>query len=123
MNKYSKLNLKNVVVEVLETDLDLESVEAQRGGIWVEYTSNATEGNLLKVYNPDYDIFCEPKPIDINGISCNSWTLDAKTGKYFPPLEIPGIPTKEQDDNGLGWYWDEALYQSDNNSGWILSNK
>jgi hypothetical protein len=123
MNKYSKLNLKNIVVEVFETDLDLESVEAQRGGIWINYYSNGTEGQIWKIYNTEYDIFCEPKPIDINGISCNSWSLNTSTGNYVPPIEMPATQTKKQDDNGLNWYWDETLYQSDNTCGWILSAK
>jgi hypothetical protein len=123
MNKYSKLNLRNIVVEVFNTEESIETVEAQRGGIWAEYFANNTEGSLGKLYNPEYDIFCDPRPIDINGLPCNSWNLDTTSGKYLPPVESPGATTKRQDDKGLCWYWDEKLHESDKTSGWILTSK
>lgn len=121
MAKYSKLNLKNIVIDTLEINEDLEFVEANRGGIWIEYEQNGTYGTYGKKYSPEYDKFIEAeKPTDIHGVKCESWTLNTITGMYEPPVEHPSILTQEKDDNGISWYWNEEIYQTDNSKGWEL---
>jgi len=43
-----------------------------------------------------------------------SWTLDSNFD-WQPPIPYP------DDQDTLGYYWDENLYQSDNTQGWIAS--
>jgi len=122
MAKFSKLNLKYIVVQVLVSEETLETIESQNGGLWVEYDQNGTYGDVNNRYNAEYDIFVEPQPKDMNGLSCCSWEINKKTGKYDPPIAYPINYEKENDDAGLIWMWDESLYQSDNTKGWILKS-
>ena len=112
MAKFSKVNLRNKVVMVDEFD-HIEQAEHMHGGNWIEYQLQSSKGIVGSTYDPTLDIFKEPLPTDVYGKPCNSWTLDNSTGKYVPPKTKPTI-TKEEDDKGQNYYWDEL------NNEWIL---
>ena len=61
-------------------------------------------------YDSTHDIFYPPRPIDQDGDSCASWTLNTTTGVWSAPISRPTYQH----------LWDESLYQSDNTKGWIL---
>jgi hypothetical protein len=66
-------------------------------------------------------IFWPPKPFA-------SWTKDITTASWKSPLgNSPALTQEEQNQNATGTHewvynWDENLYNSDNNSGWVLTN-
>ena len=61
-------------------------------------------------YDSTHDIFYPPRPIDQDGDSCASWTLNTTTGVWSAPISKPTYQH----------LWDESLYQSDNTKGWVL---
>ena len=61
-------------------------------------------------YDSTNDIFYPPRPIDKDGDSCASWTLNTTTGVWSAPISKPTYQH----------LWDESLYQSDNTKGWVL---
>ena len=71
-------------------------------------------------YSSEHDIFYEPRPTDMDGDTCNSWTLNTTTGKWQPPIEQPTTLTDEQLEAFIYYKWDESAYQADNTTGWIL---
>ena len=121
MNTFSKVNLQNQVVMVNEFD-QIGEAEFMYGGNWVDYYLSGSMGIVGSIYDPTLNIFKEPVPTDVVGAACTSWTLNTTTGKYTPPIARPGITTA-QDDAGLNYYWKEADYQADNNTGWALTTK
>ena len=121
MNTFSKINLRNVVIMVDEFD-QIGQAEFQHGGIWEEYHLGDTTGDVGKLYNPTHHIYTETPPVDIVGVACSSWTLNTTTGIYTSPISHTGL-TSTQDDSGLNYYWKEADYQADNNTGWGLTTK
>lgn len=50
----------------------------------------------------------------------DSWTIIEETGDWVSPLGYTPFLSEEDSSNGLGYYWDEELYQSDNTKGWVL---
>ena len=125
MAKYSKINLKGVVVEILETDpLSEVEVLSPHGGQWVDYQLGSTVGRVARVYDRDNNIFREQHPVDINGVASTSWTLNTTTGVYSPPITQPGITTI-QDADGKQYMWNEAAYQADTGNpktvGWAIT--
>tara|TARA_R100000152_G_C6681228_1_gene115043 strand:+ start:189 stop:629 length:441 start_codon:yes stop_codon:yes gene_type:complete len=65
-------------------------------------------------YSSTHDIFYEPRPIDKDGDSCTSWTLNTTTGMYEAPITQPTGSV------GKYYVWDESAYQADNSTGWFL---
>lgn len=63
------------------------------------------------VYDPTLDAFILKRPIDDDGDSCTSWTLNTTTGLWGPPLDDP--------DDGKIYKWDESVHQADNSLGWV----
>jgi len=61
------------------------------------------------VYDVTNDVFYNPnRPLDMNGLVCNSWTMGPSTWIWQPPTPQPK-PTK------IGYYaWNEATQQ------WVL---
>ena len=58
-------------------------------------------------YDTSNDVFIEAKPYD-------SWTLNNSTWKWEAPLAYP-------EDGGDTCTWDEAAYQEDNSTGWVVA--
>ena len=123
MKRYSRVNLRNIVVGIASANTEIE-IESQQGGMWTEYYKGATQGDYYMVYNPTYDIWQEPEPKDVLGVACSSWTLNTTTGKYIPPITQPAL-TLANDNDGLMYMWNEAAYQADSGDpktvGWALT--
>ena len=123
MKRYSRVNLRNIVVGIASANTEIE-IESQQGGMWTEYNKGATTGDYYKVYNPTYDIWQEPEPKDVLGVPCSSWTLNTTSGRYIPPITQPTL-TLADDNNGLMYMWNEAAYQADSGDpktvGWALT--
>jgi len=71
----------------------------------------ALRGNYAKIgdtYDKVNDVFYSQKPVDINGLVCNSWTLSNSTWLWTPPTPAPK-------DNGLSG-WDESKQQ------WVITS-
>ena len=64
-------------------------------------------------YDKTLDGFIEPRPVDKDGESCASWTLNNSKGCYQPPITRPAEPGSTK------YVWDESAYQGDNTKGWV----
>ena len=53
------------------------------------------------VYDSVNDVFHAPRPLDINGNPCDSWTISAPTWLWVSPVAEP-------DDNEHVYLWNEA---------------
>lgn len=72
-------------------------------------------------YNEMGDFFYPPRPTDMNGVECSSWSLDEEIGRWVPPIEDPQPTYSLANRDSLSHYeWDEAAYQADNTQGWTL---
>ena len=65
----------------------------------------------ITVYDPTLDAFIYKRPVDHDGDSCASFTINTTTGDWDPPLDRP--------DDGKMYKWDESVYQADNSEGWV----
>jgi hypothetical protein len=52
------------------------------------------------IYNEEDDFFHKPRPLDRNGLLCNSWNLSRLIYDWKPPVAYPNI------ENTI-FYWDE----------------
>jgi hypothetical protein len=68
-------------------------------------------------YNSEHDIFHPEKPE-----GCDSWTLNTTTGMWDSPIPQPEL-TEEQKEAFSYYIWDEAAYQADNTSGWVVETQ
>jgi len=59
-------------------------------------------------YDPDNDVFLEPKPYA-------SWIINSDTWTWKAPLDLPA------DSDEVSYTWDEDAYQEDNTTGWITN--
>jgi hypothetical protein len=69
-------------------------------------------GNYARVgdtYDAINDVFYAPKPIDKNGIVCNSWTLSNKTWDWIPPKPEPKQIDGTINSTYTMYAWDEKL--------------
>tara|TARA_B100002019_G_C20970169_1_gene450690 strand:+ start:166 stop:633 length:468 start_codon:yes stop_codon:yes gene_type:complete len=154
MAHYAKLGLDNIVTAVIVVDnsdcMDSEGVESEDVGIahlikdhghefWKKCSYNTSEGvhrfggtpfranypGKGWYYNSELDIFHQARPVDRDGVSCASWTLNATTGMWDAPITQPEI-TAEQVGQGKCYRWDETDYQADaadpKTVGWFLSD-
>ena len=64
-------------------------------------------------YSEDLDAFIPPKPYD-------SWVLTASANWVSPLGEAPASRTVDQITNNQSYVWDEATYQADNTTGWVI---
>ena len=75
-------------------------------------------------YDSTNNIFHQPRPLDKDGASCASWTLNTSTGRYDPPIAQPAL-SRAEEESGKIWKWDESVYQGATGSpktlGWILT--
>tara|TARA_B100000287_G_scaffold353993_1_gene343997 strand:+ start:80 stop:493 length:414 start_codon:yes stop_codon:yes gene_type:complete len=134
MAHFAELNGSNIVQRVIVIDnndiLDASGNESEALGIaicqkhcgattvWKQCSYN---GSMRKtypgpgsVYDAANDLFRTPQPVDPDGDTCNSWTLNTSTGAWDPPIAQP---------TDKAYYWDESVYQADSGSpktlGWI----
>jgi hypothetical protein len=73
------------------------------------------------IWDPENEIFLSPKP-------GSEWTKDVANAKWVSPLgEAPALTAEQQAQNEAdthSWHyeWDEAAYQADNTTGWVLTD-
>jgi hypothetical protein len=133
MSHYAKV-LNGKVIEVIVAEISffdnfidsspgdwIQTSYNTRGGIhyapnsWEPDDGEPLRGNYAGIgytYDSVNDVFYPPRPLDKNGLSCNSWTIGAPTWLWEPPISIPS-------DAGTGeppkiYAWDEP------SKNWIL---
>jgi len=152
MAHFAKISEENIVLQVLTLDnndmLNEAGVATESVGqaylethnnwpshLWIQ-TSYNTENNQHKLggtpfrgnyagvghtWDSSNEIFWSPKQYD-------SWTKDIASASWKSPLGNPPDLTSEQQNqnNALShtwtYIWDESAYQSDNTTGWVLTN-
>lgn len=113
--------VNGIVVDVIKAEPEFfETFVDSSPGRWIQ-TSFNTKGNVhyspttglpdggvpLRanyagigfVYNHEHDVFHEPRPVDMNGVECKSWTLSQETWLWVPPIPRP---------EGAQYWWDEV---------------
>ena len=68
-------------------------------------------------YNSEHDIFHPAKPE-----GRDSWTLNTTTGMWDAPIAQPELTEAEIEATSY-YEWDEAAYQADNTTGWVLQTR
>ena len=89
------------------------------------YNQDGTEGDQSKklrgnyagigyTFDEDNNIFWPKSP-------AASWTKNTSTAQWDPPITRPSVETYTEGEEEIGYIieWDETLYQSDNNKGWV----
>ena len=133
---FAKIGLDNVVTRVYVVD-DINASDEAAG---VSYLQNLYGHETWKMcsktgafrvfypgngcfYDSTNDIFHQSRPLDKDGESCASWTLNTSTGRYDPPITEPDL-SREEEEAAKVWKWDESVYQADSavpkTLGWIL---
>ena len=147
MAHFAKLGIDNIVTDILHVDtidtMTSGGIEKEEIGVahltkhhghenWKQCSYNTHLGQhddgktpmranypgIGWYYDSTNDIFYEPRPTDMDGESCTSWTLNTTTGVYDPPIALPSLTTQMITD-GKKWKWDESAYQADNTKGWV----
>ena len=84
-----------------------------RNGIHYAPNSNNPDGGVALrgnyagvgyIYDAKNDVFYPPRPIDINGLLCNSWTIGAPTWTWTAPTPEPTATLPA----GQFYNWDET---------------
>ena len=60
------------------------------------------------------DIFIQQQPYA-------SWSIGINTAQWYSPIGPEPELTSSQKDDNLYYYWNEANYQADNNTGWATT--
>jgi len=144
MAHFAKLGLDNVVTAVLAMDtidtMTRGGIEREDIGVahlikhhghenWKKCSYNTSGGvhreggtpfranypGIGWYYNSEHDIFHPAKPE-----GHDSWTLNTTTGMWDAPIAQPEL-TEEQIEARSYYTWDEAAYQADNTTGWVLT--
>jgi hypothetical protein len=124
MSHYAKV-LNGIVQQVIVAEEDffntfvdtspgqwIQTSYNTRGGIHYDKNGNPDNGVALRgnfagvgyIYDSQNDVFYPPRPLDINGISCNSWTISSPTWLWTPPTPKPTNTTNEP----IFYGWDET---------------
>ena len=151
MAHYAKLGLDNIVTAVLTVDtidcmtrggIEKEEIGLEhlikhhghenwkkcsyntRGGIHYDAETNKPSGKpgfranypgIGCYYNSEHDIFHSAKPYA-------SHTLNTTTGYWDPPIPKPEL-TEAEIEARFQYVWNEAAYQEDNTTGWVLETR
>jgi len=151
MAHYAKLGLDNIVTAVLTVDtidcmtrggIEKEEIGLEhlikhhghenwkkcsyntRGGVHYDAETNEPSGKpgfranypgIGWYYNSEHDIFHPAKPYA-------SHTLNTTTGHWDPPIPQPEL-TEAEIEARSQYVWNEAAYQADNTTGWILETR
>lgn len=154
MAEFAKIGLNNRVLNIvtmtnlhtmsengtLEESIGQEKLKGETGHETWLLCGKDLQGNVIRknipgidwIYSSEHDGFHQPRPNDIHGLPCNSWSLNPLTCRWDSPLEKPlsyfleasvGIATTVGGCGGeISFWWDEDLYQSDNTKGWVRSD-
>jgi len=149
MAHYAKLGLDNIVTAVVAVDtitcMTRGGIEKEEIGLahlvkhhghelWKKCSYNTYAGvhkeggtpfranypGIGWYYNSEHDIFHPARPVDRDGDTQNSWTLNTTTGHWDPPIPQPELTEEQSATSGYGYYWDESAYQEDNTQGWVF---
>ena len=141
MAHYAKLGLDNIVTAVVAVDtidcMTRGGIEREEIGLahlvrvhghelWKKCSYNTRGGEhtgggtpfranypgIGWYYSSEHDIFHPARPFA-------SYTLNTTTGMWEAPLAQPEL-TEEQIEARSYYEWDEAAYQADNTTGWVL---
>ena len=101
MKLFAEINDDNIVIRVVVVEDDCDAAWCRKffgDGTWIETTE---DGSIRKnyagvghIYDSAADAFYEPKPF-------LSWSLDAETYRWLPPVPHP--------ENGTDVFWDESV--------------
>lgn len=109
MAHFAEIDNSNIVLRVLVVPDEQEqrgqaflADDLGLGGVWVQTSYNGTIRRRFAAvggsYDPVLDAFLPPRPFP-------SWTLDAATLEWVPPIVMP--------EEGGPWVWDEL------SQGWV----
>jgi hypothetical protein len=82
-----------------------------KGGIHYDPNTRQPDGGIAlranyasigDTYDKVNDVFYSPRPFDINGVLCESWTIGAPTWTWMPPV------TKPPFDPNTSYNWNET---------------
>jgi len=142
MAHYAKLGLDNIVTAVVAVDtidcMTRGGIEREEIGLahlvrvhghelWKKCSYNTRGGEhtgggtpfranypgIGWYYSSEHDIFHPARPFA-------SYTLNTTTGMWEAPLAQPEL-TEEQIEARSYYEWDEAAYQADKTTGWVLT--
>jgi hypothetical protein len=126
MSHYAKVNNGKVEqVIVAEADFFKTFIDSSPGQ-WIQTSYNTKGGihygqdgkpdggvalranyaGIGYMYDATNDVFYAPRPLDMNSVVCNSWTISAPTWIWTAPVEYPT--------DGKIYTWDEST------KNWIL---
>jgi len=120
MTHYAKVN-NGIVVDVIVAEADFfNHFVDDTPGQWIQTSYNTKSGihyspltgepdgktalrgnyaGIGYIYDSENDVFYAPKPIDKNGIICESWTISAPNWTWIPPTQYPN--------DNKNYVWDE----------------
>ena len=147
MGHYAKIDNNNIVTQVIVADATyINSLPDSSSYIKTSYntamgkhykpdstgktalqTESSDQSKALRFrfagigmyYDSTNDVFYEQKPLDNDGDTCNSWTINTSTWTWEAPITMPTL-TDDQFANKKIYVWDESAYQADNTQGWVL---
>lgn len=149
MSHFARIGLNNIVEQVVYLDTSLSSTEGGierddigidylkkhhgEGVTWLRCSYNTHQGSHTDggtpfrknypgvnwIYDSTNDMFYPPRPVDKDGDTMNSHTLNTTTGMWDPPITRP-TRTSDHVAAGEEWFWDESVWVGDNTKGWVL---
>jgi hypothetical protein len=120
MSHYAKVQ-NGIVIQVIVADEDFFKIFVDSSpGSWIQTSYNTHGGihygadknpdggvplranyaGIGYLYNEKNDVFYAPRPIDRNGVICDSWTISEPTWLWQPPTPAPV--------DGKQYSWDET---------------
>ena len=111
-----------------QESIGIAHLEKHHGGTWKQCSYNTINGSHVKggtpfrlnfpgkgwFYSTDKDVFYPPRPLDVDGNNCASWTIDVQKGEWNPPHPAPTT-------SGKAHVWKEALWEANDSEGWVES--
>jgi len=112
MTHYAKVN-NGIVEQVIVAEADfftnghfvdtspgtwIETSYNTRNGVHYSPITNTPDGGtplrgnyagIGYIYDPTHDVFYPPRPVDVNGIPCASWTIEEPSWMWKPPIPTP----------------------------------
>jgi len=113
MAHFAKLGVGNIVEQVVVVSNNVATTE-QAGvdfinnmyntrDVWKQTSYNTYGGKHISggtplranyagigyTYDATNDVFYAPRPLDMNGVVCNSWTISAPTWTWTAPVAMP----------------------------------
>ena len=151
MGHYAKIDSNSIVTDVIVADSTFIN-SLPDSSSWIKTSYNTSDGKhyvpkehqdfseesadqskalrfryagIGMYYDASNDVFHHPRPNDVNGNPCASWTLNTSTWKWEEPFQSPTLSDIEI--AALKYYaWNESLYQADTGNpktqGWVLTD-